>query len=356
MKIAVISDTHFSDRTDEIHRKIFQELMQKIALSPIDFLVFLGDFLDSQTCSPELFRFLIDCLEPVRKGAIPIYFVLGDHEMSNPFRATPLIYFSELQGCKVIESVSKVNLRHVSCLFLPSTTKDLNCLNSDHDAVFYHGFLQNIQVSKDYRIYRPSDFGIRDFLESGGKYYFFGGIHRRVTFDTRSHPEVGFAGYVGALFQKNFGEEGNPSGYLIWDSEKGVQAVDLESPRFKTIHLPGQLFEVLEALKALELPTGQWNLKIVLDSHFGSEDIQILRKAGKEKKELLSLHFEMKPAKKSIRARSSQISLENSSIAILEEWLKLKDVKEKKREIVLKRAADLRRNIVGEKKKGRSKE
>lgn len=347
MRIAIISDLHMSDRVDQIHQKIFSDLMQHLALLPIDFLIFLGDFLDSQRCSPELFRFLVKSLEPIRRGSIPIYFVLGDHEMSNPFRATPLIYFSELSGCKVIESVTGIDLHHESCLFLPSTVKDLNGLNSDHNAVFYHGFLQNVRVSKDYRMYRPSDFGIEDFLQSGAEYYFFGGIHKRQFFKIPDeYPEVKFAGYTGALTQRTFGDEGNPAGYLLWDSEKGVQAVDIIAPRFKTVRFSGQVFKVAEALKELELPDGQWNLKIILDSHFGSEDMRILRKIAEEK-ELLSLHFETKQEKKSVEGKSDQITLEDSPIAILGEWLKLKEVAVKKREIVLKRATDLRKNIAG---------
>jgi len=347
MRVAIISDTHFSNRTSDIHRTIFQDLMLHIAGLPVDFLVFLGDFLDSQSCSPELFRFLIESLEPIRRDSVPIYFILGDHEMSNPFRATPLIYFSELRGCKVIESVTGIDLYHESCMFLPSTVKDLKALSSDHNAVFYHGFLRNVKVSSDYRMYRPSDFSIGNFLESGAKYYFFGGIHRRVFFDPRKgYPEVVFAGYTGALFQRTFGDEGNPAGYLLWDSEKGVQTVDIIAPRFKTVRFPGRLLEVAEALKELELPAGQWNLRIILDSHFGSEDTQILRRMAKEK-ELLSLHFETKQKKRSVKRGSDQITLEDSPIAILGEWLKIKGVKPEKQKIVLTRAGDLRKNTIG---------
>ncbi len=348
MKIAVIADTHFSNKTDEIHRVIFRDLMQQIALTPVDFLIFLGDFLDSQNCSPELFRFLVQSLEPIRRGSIPIYFILGDHEMSNPFRATPLIYFSELAGCRVIENATGANLRHMACMFLPSTVKDLNALSSDHDAVFYHGFLQNAKVSSSYRMYRPSDFGIADFVTSGAKYYFFGGIHQRQIFKFPGIRKVEFAGYVGALFQRTFGDEGNPAGYLIWDSETGVRFVDIQAPRYKTVRFSGRLFRVVEALQQLELPEGQWNLRIILDLHFDSEDIKVLRKIAAEKG-LLSLHFETKAVeKKSGEARPDQITLEDSPVSILGEWLKIKEIGPKKREIILKRAETLRKTIASQ--------
>ena len=43
--------------------------------------------------------------------------------------------------------------------------------------------------------------------------------------------------YVGALSQDNFGEEGNPAGFLVIDTEKKThEFVDIKAPDYRTLH------------------------------------------------------------------------------------------------------------------------
>jgi len=61
-------------------------------------------------------------------------------------------------------------------------------------------------------------------------------------FHKRQDLTGGRGGYVGALRQCNFGEEGNPAGFEIWDTETGaVEWIELDAaPRHKTFILaPG---------------------------------------------------------------------------------------------------------------------
>ena len=342
MRTAILGDTHFGDRTDQNHRTIFANTMRKISESKIDYLVIAGDFLNSTNCSPGLYKFLLDNFQPILDSGMEIKILIGDHEQGNPQQVSPLVYFSKLPGFQIIESPTGLKLGNESCLFLPPTTKDLKCLNSNYSAIFYHGFLQNAKVSKHYRMYSKSLFDIEDFLAANAKYYFFAGVHRRQNFDA---PDITkFCGYLGAFQQLSFGEEGNPTGYLLWEPEMKTKFIEVDSPRFKTVRFPGTLFDVLEQLKNLELPEGNYNLKILLDSHFGNEDLMILRRVG-EVRNLLSLHFETEPRERMVSKKVKKVSLEDSSIAILEEWLKLKEMKEAKREIIVKRAVQLKKNL-----------
>lgn len=342
MKAVVFSDTHFSDRTDSTHREIFRETMLRVAQKELpDYLIIVGDFLDKTICSPQLFKFLTESFQPLIDNTVPVIILIGDHEQGNPGQVSPLVYFSKLPRFHIIEKATGIKLGNKSCLFLPPDTKDLKSLNSDYSAIFYHGFLQNAKVSRNYRMYSKSLFDIEDFLQADAEFYFFGGVHRRQNFEV---PEgVSFCGYLGSFWQLNFGEEGNPTGYLIWDSGE-IRFVDVESPRFKTVQFKGKLFEVIEQFKNLELPEGSYHLKILLDSNFSNEDLMILRKVG-EKKNLASLHFEIKPQEEKVIKRTEKISVEDSPISILEEWLKRKEMKEEKRKIILKRATELKKNL-----------
>ena len=63
-------------------------------------------------------------------------------------------------------------------------------------------------------------------------------------FHARQDLTGGRGGYVGALRQLNFGEEGNPAGFEVWDSESGaVEWVELDAaPRYRTVEVgPGDL-------------------------------------------------------------------------------------------------------------------
>lgn len=344
MKTIVISDLHFSDRTDQIHKTIFSDLMKDLSDQKPDYLIFLGDFLDSPNCSPDLFRFLIGSLEPLRDNSIPLMLVLGDHEMSNPGRATPLTYFSNVDGIEVIEKVHGVKLQGQHCMFLPPDVKNLNYLKDQElDAIFFHGFIQNAKVSKNYRMYRDSDFSVKDFLDFGAKNYFFAGIHIRQFFDVSESEKTDFCGYSGALWQHNFGEENNPTGYSVWDTEGGVTLIDIVAPRFKTVRFPGKLFEITDQLEKLQLPEGQWNLRLILDEHLPGSSLDLLRKIATEK-DLLSIRFEAVSKEHKVSDKKGLFTTpvsEQNSLQILEKWLEIQGLQDAKMKIVMKRATDL---------------
>jgi DNA repair exonuclease SbcCD nuclease subunit len=266
--------------------------------------------------------------------------------MSNPGRATPLIYFSQVEGIQILESVCGLTLGDQHCMFLPPDVQDLSCLKDQElDAVFFHGFLQKAKVSKNYRMYRDSDFSVEDFAEYGARNYFFGGIHIRQVFDVTKFEKVEIALYGGALFQHNFGEENNPTGYLIWDSESGVTMHEIQAPRYKTARFQGELFKVAEQLTKLQLPDGQWHVRLILDSHFPGASLDMLRRIATEK-EFLSLHFEAASKQREISRKgkpAAALTVEHTSIQILEQWLKLRGLREMKMEIVLNRATGLQK-------------
>ena len=351
MKVAILGDVHLSDRTDQIHRTIFKNLMKDLPDQGIDHLIFLGDFFDSPNCSPDLYRYVMDALVPIRDQRIPIIFLLGDHEMSNPNRSTSLVYLSEVNGIQVLEPVSGWAIGDQHCMFLPPDVKNLNCLqDQDPDAVFFHGFLQNSKVSKNYRMYRDSDFSVEDFLNFRAKNYFFAGIHIRQFFDVSNFEDTQFAGYSGALWQHNFGEENNPTGYSVWDTESGVTLIDIVTPRFKTVRFPGKLFDITEQLEKLQLPEGQWNLRLILDEHFPGSSLDILRKIAMGKN-LLSIHFESVAKVHRVSDKNGLFTTpvsEQNSLQILEKWLEIQGLQEAKRKIVVKRATELR-NLLSKK-------
>lgn len=345
MKSIILADTHFSDRTDQIKRSIFAKTMKELSESEIDYLVVAGDFLNATNCSPGLYKFLIESLQPLVDNQIQIILLIGDHAQGNPNQVSPLIYFSKLPGFQIIESPTGLKLGNKSCIFIPPSVKNLDCLNSKYDAVFYHGFLQNAEVSQNYRMYSKTDFNVEDFLKAEAQYYYFAGIHRRQDFDIPEKSEIRFLGYLGSFWQLTYGESGNPTGYLIWDTEQETtEFIEIESPKYKNVGFAGELFQVVEQLNNLELPEGKWNVKIVLDSQFKNEDLIILRKVA-EKKNLLSLNFATKEKVKMAMPKTKQLSLEDSPILILSQWLKERGMEEKKREIVLDRAEKIRKDL-----------
>ena len=345
MKAIIYSDTHFSDRTDQIHRSIFQNTMQEISESEVDCLIIVGDFLNSQNCSPGLYKFLVESLQFLVDKQIQIIILIGDHEQGNSQQVSPLIYFSKVPGFQIIESPTGLKLGDKSCIFIPPSVKNLDCLNFKYDAVFYHGFLQNAEVSQNYRMYSKTDFSVEDFFKAEASFYYFAGIHRRQNFDIPENLGIRFLGYLGSFWQLTYGEAGNSTGYLLWDTERETtEFIDVISPRFKNVGFPGELFQVAEQLEKLELPEGMWNVKIVTDSQFKNEDLIILRKIA-EKKNLLSLNFATKEKPRMMMPKVKQLSLEDSPILILSQWLKERGMEEKKREIVLDRAEKIRKDL-----------
>lgn len=345
MKSAIVADVHLSDRTTETIRNIFRKTMLDLAYQPVDYLIFLGDFFDAPRCSPSLFKFVIDALAPIQESSIPIIMILGDHEMSNPNQATPLVYCSKMQGYQTIEKTTGLKLSGVSCFFLPPFVENLDCLRGDDkiDAVFFHGFLQNVQVNKHYKMYRSTDFSLENFMESQAKNYFFGGIHTRQSFKTTDN--INFAGYPGAFVQRTFGDEDNSAGYLLWDSDQGVESIDIIAPQYKTIRYDGELFKVLEQFTELELPEGQWHVRLILDRHLSNTDQTMIRKLS-DHKGFLSLHFETVTKKMVERNGTASISVEHSSIDILDEWLKEKELGDAKRKIIIQRAEKLKKDVL----------
>jgi len=79
----------------------------------------------------------------------------------------------------------------------------------------------------------------RDFLASlPVRHFALGDFH------ARQEVVEGKGGYVGALRQLNFGEEGNPAGFEVWNSETDeTEWVEIGiAPRYRTVEvLPGEL-------------------------------------------------------------------------------------------------------------------
>ncbi|HOG04565.1 MAG TPA: hypothetical protein PLL14_11330, partial [Accumulibacter sp.] len=186
----------------------------------------------------------------------------GNHDYSGPGRADALHVFDACENVTVARGVGFGGPVGVRVLCVPWLYTDksfdevvLDAASVPCDLLLAHvqvrGALQNrrhaMEFGQPMKPYepRPGDWSTtREFLASlPVRHFALGDFHMRQDLTD------GRGGYVGALRQLDFGEEGNPAGFEIWDSESNLtEWIELdECPQHRTIIArPGESVALLD--------------------------------------------------------------------------------------------------------------
>jgi DNA repair exonuclease SbcCD nuclease subunit len=113
-------------------------------------------------------------------------------------------------------------------------------------------------------------------------------------FHARQDLLDGRGGYVGALLQHNFGEEDNPTGFEIYDTEtRRAEWVELDAaPRFRTLRPTDSILEGARGIEAS--PDDNWRVRFAGEPDIA--DVKALEAAG------VRVEIEVQAQERTIRA------------------------------------------------------
>lgn len=264
MKIAIAADLHL--KGEDLDRTRLQLQAMDTASKDCELLVLCGDIFDRPSIGDEYAStgaIAEVAIEAVATSAEHgrVVMVPGNHDYAGSGAADALHVFDKMTDVEILREPEKFaygDLRFTAVPWMWSGSLDPSLLMGI-DLLFGHirigGALMGRTTTYDCK---AGDWTIsRAQLEQGcnAKHIALGDFHRR-------QDLTGRGGYVGALRQQNFGEEGNPQGFEIYDTDTELaEWIELnQCPTHRTVVLrPGEeipqkgLFEKLR-VRYLSIP------------------------------------------------------------------------------------------------------
>jgi len=254
MKIAIMADLHFRGKDLEAAAEQFQAVINRCTTSRVDAISLGGDLFDasmigdSQGTTGAVLASFIEVLDWARE--IPILAIDGNHDLPtcgvsalasldhrSTFNYLPLGW-NEFKGFAVFAFPwvwrGDAEEAVLAAFEVPAWAEKLPKLFLGHVQVggaVLGGGRTCPEGPGTWRLSRAT-------VEKLGQTFdrvALGDFHGR-------QPDlagIGKGGYVGALRQLNHGEEGNPAGFEIWDTETGaVEWIELNAaPRYRTVEV-----------------------------------------------------------------------------------------------------------------------
>lgn len=228
MQINFIMDPHFHGKLFESKLKVFNEALQ----SPADLHVIGGDLLHMARLGDgevNQFRMVSELNRSFQNASAPVILIEGNHDQFGS-RGSALDFFHWPHLTKVAnEPVCFRPTHEVELVCIPwirnrRDWKDvvIDFLNNQGRSAAKHSIIvahMNVLDSKQNRSgsirVNPDDHFVFSVEELKNTAFaptdlICGHLHTRQVFERIR------GGYVGAMTQNNFGEEGNPDGYLVW--------------------------------------------------------------------------------------------------------------------------------------------
>jgi len=222
---------------------------------------------DTSASTGAVARVALEWARALQAHGIEALMIPGNHDYSGPGRADALHVFDACPNVRVARRAESLAWNGLRILAVPwlYTDRDFNAVVSDLRAQFgdnytWHlllahvqvfGALQNRRHAMEFEqplqtyVCRPGDWSTSaDFLSNLPVMHIALG-----DFHFRQDVVEDRGGFVGALRQLDFGEEGNPQGFEIWDSETDTtEWIELdECPVHRTIIAkPGEPVQMLD--------------------------------------------------------------------------------------------------------------
>jgi len=212
MKIATIADLHVREKDLDALSAQWEIAERIMRCERVDALCLAGDLYDSKR--PTLRE--MDWLEGrirTMAASVPVIAVTGNHEKKsiNQFPATQLLWRLNSERIHIDRPCIIVGDVQIDCQPWLFCEED-KVMNADPpvDGCRKKMLLGHLQIEHLYPTRdRYSCFPIEEIEAMGYDHIALGDYHKRGIF-------------VGAFRQLNFGEEGNPQGFEVWDSETGA--------------------------------------------------------------------------------------------------------------------------------------
>lgn len=245
MKVAICADLHARESDLAAFSAQWGALIDECERRDVDALLIAGDVFDSVRITDAVAAAVVGPLMRI-VGDVQIYAIPGNHDYKGPRPGGALSLLAEI-GCYNVNGPSVLNLWQtqeptVPCVaFLPwinvpdrPATEILRELcAAPVDLLVGHVQVIGAKMNggavcdgeaRGWRIARA------DLEALPVRHFALGDFHGR------QDLTGGRGGYVGALRQLNFGEEGNPAGFEIWDSEtNAAEWIELDrAPRYVT--------------------------------------------------------------------------------------------------------------------------
>lgn len=281
-------------------------------------------------------------LAPIRRHAIALTVVAGNHDLSGPGHLSALEYLRHVEGVAVEETPHVVdaydprNGQAASIAYLPWASNAYLLADPALRALpreefleraaalrrqvlcgfaaewagrpGYHILIGHAEVGGAVNRYRelpPGSthvFSAHDLAATGAAAICLGHYHKRQAVD-------GVDLYVGALVQLNHGEEGNPTGFCVLDTASGTREwVDIDCPRFYTV--------TAQQYAALTYRSGVDRVKV--------RDVEPPRDGLLPADLPEGVRFERLPSPREVRLRADGISVDSSTEDLLRAWYPLR--------------------------------
>ena len=257
MRVAHVADLHISGKNYDRCKKALDQVVEYVCdhKNDIDTVVFSGDVFELGNVA-DRFKSVGDLqklfLDAVRRMCAEIFILEGNHDQSAGLSALEFLrgrieyrcypYSTDVFKIHVVSTIKTrdfspyIEKSMCQFIFIPwipikgrntitlvrEKLKGLKIAKECPTLLFGH---LNIVGNKIGRVTEdsPHSFTMEELESIGADYMSFGHIHKRGN------------GYCGALFQQNFGEEGNPQGFEVIDTETmEVEYVEIDLPEHKT--------------------------------------------------------------------------------------------------------------------------
>jgi len=255
MKTAIVADLHMRGKNLEDKRTAWWTVVDEIIELGVTLVILAGDVWDTRNIGGResslgtVFRAFMDPLQKLIDKSIEVIIVEGNHEQATGEQLSALEPL-RVAGVQVVDQLGEirreggVTISFIPWMLDPAGTRD-QLLESNLGAikerfedygdgyklVVGHLTVKGALLPSGVSI-QGSEFEVtQEQLEAtGADLIVLGHIHKRQQIGKNIH-------YVGALTQDSFGDEGNPQGFMIIDTEKRThEFVEIDAPEYHTLN------------------------------------------------------------------------------------------------------------------------
>ncbi|HUT58703.1 MAG TPA: metallophosphoesterase, partial [Phycisphaerae bacterium] len=252
MKIANVADIHargkdLSACRDQLAAMVAECIKRQVALVTIAGDIFdRASIGDNHASTGAIAEVPIRAVAELTKHGIEVLMIPGNHDVSGAGSADALHVFDGMAKVHVVRDPcwwvytdDQCDNVHIFCLPWSWSGEDpgdilwVQSVSRKATLLLAHVRVTGAKMSRDFTCdAKPGTWQVsRGFLELLPFDHFALG-----DFHARQNLTNGRGGYVGAIMQHNFGEEGNPAGFEVWNTETNeTEWVELDAaPRYQT--------------------------------------------------------------------------------------------------------------------------
>jgi len=247
MRISLVSDIHFKGKKLQDKIRAWEDAVTKIIDSNSAMCILAGDIFEKssiggrEASTGTVYRAFMQGIDRLKKENICIYAIEGNHDQSigdqlsalEPLKDAGIIVLSDYQILNIENTVTKQPEAIISMLpwitdtqkineWIEATKTAFNKTTVGYKIITGHAAIQGATYGSG--IEATGNITPFQLNELGADCIAFGHIHKRQQF------------YIGALSQDSFGDEGNPQGFLLIDTETRTQEfINIDAPKYITI-------------------------------------------------------------------------------------------------------------------------